>query len=126
MWKNLKNNWKAYLLALLTAAVGWLSGDKALEYSSAGPALADDNTWTVTTYLELDRVAGGGATPAVPYKDMLGREVLKIESVGKPTDAQVIAAYDPGLDPAKVRLVNPVYRKPGGKVEPVPDEPEKE
>ena len=114
MWKKIKENWKEYLLLLLTAIFGGQAVDYAtipdttappLEEPAAYEAGANPNkTWTVAAYVYQLRKITGQAMPAYDFWDCLGKETIFVESWKAPTVEQIVAAYDPGLDPAKVKL----------------------
>lgn len=132
MWKKLKDNWKTYLLALLTAAVGWLSGDKAMEYSSTlgenpprteDPAPAPD-TWTVSGWFTAEKVMSQPGFPSRKYTDNMGFYTVKVKSKKPPTESQVVEAR--GLNPENVTVKVEEVIPPDGWKEPAPEGPDKE
>lgn len=115
MWKKIKENWKEYLLLLLTAIFGGQAVDYATIPDTTAPPLEEpvayeaganpNKTWTVVAYVYQLRKITGQAMPAYDFWDCLGKETIFVESwKAAPTVEQIIAAYDPGLDPAKVKL----------------------
>jgi len=134
MWNkiksHLKQNGMKYIVALLSLLFG---ADQAHELGLIGsqaeppPAeysAAPGDAWTVTAWFIAEKKAGGGAVPEVRYTDNLGRYTVRVQSRNRPTDGQVIAAFDKSLDPARVTLEIVEIRKPEGIQEPVPDGPE--
>ena len=109
MWKKLKENWKTYLLIILSALFGT---DKAMEYASA-PALppgqelpADDpelgpgpGVWTVSAWFVTERTMSQPGMPSRAYTDNVGYYTLEIQGAKRPTDEQIILAHPGGLNP---------------------------
>ncbi|MCB0583617.1 MAG: hypothetical protein KDD10_30330 [Phaeodactylibacter sp.] len=125
-------NWKKilqYIAMILGAIGGGAVGGTAYEAATDAPppaeySAAPGDAWTVTAWFIAEKKAGGGAVPEVRYTDNLGRYTVRVQSRNRPTDGQVIAAFDKSLDPARVTLEIVEIRKPEGIQEPVPDGPE--
>lgn len=116
MFRKLKENWRTYLLAILTAAVSWLGGNEVYtsinaddtgrlirtpEISQPDPGL---NLYTITAaFYEVDQVKVGNF-PNVTIEDDLGPFTVRVE---KPSANYVEAKFKerfPEYTNAKVRL----------------------
>ena len=109
MWKKLKENWKTYLLIILSALFGT---DKAMEYASApdlppGQELPTDDpelepgpgVWTVSAWFVTERTMSQSGMPSRAYTDNAGYYTLEIQGAKRPTDEQIILAHPGGLNP---------------------------
>lgn len=123
MWNKIKQNWKTYLLLILSALFG---ADQAEEFGLLAPATQEEapasyeaasvDTWTVVADFTIERKAGGGAIPEFTYLDGLGRETVFVSSAGEPTGKDAIYAFygpdpPPGIRAEVVRLIPPRKKK---------------
>lgn len=115
MFKKLKENWRTYLLAILTAAVSWLGGNEVYTSINADdtgqlirtpelnkPAPSEPFYTVTAAFYEVDNIKAGNFSD-VTVEDDLGPFTLRVE---KDSPKYLEAAFKkkfPGYTKVKVR-----------------------